>query len=99
MIKLWDTRTFQCVDTLSGHDKGISCITKIPGTSMIASGSFDSNINIWRIEGLDHGDEVWDIGEEEYDIADKAIVHEPNDWVEIPSTIACTIPVLSQKVD
>jgi len=85
-IKLWDTRTFQCVDTLSGHDKGISCITKIPGTSMIASGSFDSNINIWRIEGLDHGDEVWDIGEEEYDIADKAIAHEP-------------IPVLSQKVD
>jgi WD40 repeat protein len=84
-IKLWDVRTFQCIDTLVGHDKGISCITKIPGTSMIASGSFDSNINLWKIEELDHAEE--ELGEDEYDLGEKAIATNPQKHILPPVAI------------
>jgi len=84
-IKLWDVRTFQCIDTLVGHDKGISCITKIPGTSMIASGSFDSNMNLWKIEELDHAEE--ELGEDEYDLGEKAIATNPHNHILPPVAI------------
>ncbi|MFS7923997.1 putative transcription factor WD40-like family [Helianthus anomalus] len=49
-IHLWDTRTRQHIQALSGHKGPISCLTFRQGTSELFSGSYDRTIKIWNAE-------------------------------------------------
>ena len=48
-IKVWDYKTAQCVQTLAGHGRTISCMLVMASTGEIASASFDSTIKLWNI--------------------------------------------------
>jgi WD40 repeat protein len=45
-IKLWNTKTGQCLKTLEGHSKKISALTVLPN-GILASASYDKTIKLW----------------------------------------------------
>src|SRR5437879_951258 len=46
-IKLWNSRTGECLSTLNGHTSSVRCLIKINET-VIASGSCDNTIKLWN---------------------------------------------------
>lgn len=49
-IKLWDTKTFQCINTLQGHDNWVASVVFNSDGHMLASGSFDGTIKLWDVQ-------------------------------------------------
>ena len=45
-IKLWDMNTYQCIQTLKGHEQAVNSIIQL-SDGKIASGSFDKTIKLW----------------------------------------------------
>ncbi|WP_414585289.1 NB-ARC domain-containing protein [Scytonema sp. PCC 10023] len=46
-IKLWDTRTGECIRTLWGHDDWVQSISFSPDGQILASGSRDQTVKLW----------------------------------------------------
>jgi WD40 repeat protein len=51
---VWDTRTRTVVVELSGHSKGIRSVAFHPAGQLIATGSADRTIRMWRISPPDY---------------------------------------------
>jgi len=57
-IRVWratsaQAASFVSVATLEGHESSINCLAAFKGTNLIASGSADANIKIWRLSNLE----------------------------------------------
>ena len=49
-IKIWDTKVFQCTQTLRGHEKAITCLEELGEDSEhIISASLDNTLRIWDV--------------------------------------------------
>jgi WD40 repeat protein len=48
-IKIWDTRSTECLKTLNGHKNAVNCI-KLLSYDELVSSSHDGTIKIWDIE-------------------------------------------------
>jgi len=48
-IKLWDTKTGECIRTLNGHGKGVESVS-YDGMGLLASGSDDTTIKLWNVK-------------------------------------------------
>ena len=48
-IKLWDTSTGECLQTLQGHTDRIKSVSISQNNKMVASGSDDTTVKIWDI--------------------------------------------------
>ncbi|MHB8126177.1 MAG: WD40 repeat domain-containing protein [Desulfitobacteriaceae bacterium] len=46
-IKIWDTTTYTCIKTLTGHSTSINSVAYSPDGSYLASGSGDKTVKIW----------------------------------------------------
>jgi WD40 repeat protein len=46
-LKIWDTLTGECLDTLTGHEDEISCIVVSDEGNKIVSGSWDHTLKLW----------------------------------------------------
>ena len=46
-IKIWDTRSWTCVQTIDGHDDFVRIVLGLNG-NRIASGSRDNTLKIWN---------------------------------------------------
>ncbi|MCG8362118.1 MAG: hypothetical protein MJA27_02150, partial [Pseudanabaenales cyanobacterium] len=49
-IHLWDTKTWDCIQTLTGHDGVISGLAFHPCQPILASGGEDETIRLWDIQ-------------------------------------------------
>ena len=49
-LKVWDTNTDQCLDTLQGHTDWVWSVCYAPGGQILASASSDKTIKIWGIK-------------------------------------------------
>lgn len=49
-IKVWDTETGRCVNTLEGHTDEIYALCKIPDKNICVSSSADHTLRIWDLE-------------------------------------------------
>jgi WD40 repeat protein len=63
-IKIWDTHTGACLQTIEGHSRAVNSVVFSPDSSRVASGSDDKTIKIWdartgaflrTLEGHDSG--------------------------------------------
>lgn len=48
-LKVWDTRTWTCLNTLEGHTHHVSCLQPLPDDK-VASGSVDHTIKVWDLK-------------------------------------------------
>jgi WD40 repeat protein len=48
-VRLWDTRTGDLKQTLTGHSDGVYSVTFSPDGKAVASGSKDSSIRLWNV--------------------------------------------------
>ncbi len=46
-IRLWDTKTGECLRILEGHGYGVNCAAFDPTDSILAGGSDDGTVNLW----------------------------------------------------
>ena len=46
-IKIWNSKTGECIRTLEGHSNYVRIVIKV-GKDLIASGSSDKTIKIWN---------------------------------------------------
>ena len=49
-IKIWDTNTGECLQTLMGHSKSVYAVAYSPDGRKIISGSYDKTVKIWGEE-------------------------------------------------
>ena len=49
-VKLWNSETFECLMTFSGHSGRIFSLCFSPDSKTLAAGSEDRTINIWDLE-------------------------------------------------
>ena len=47
-IKIWETKEFNCIQTLKGHNSNVIKIIKLKGTNNLASCSTDYTLKIWK---------------------------------------------------
>jgi WD40 repeat protein len=47
-VKLWDTTTGEEIKTLSGHTNWVYAVSFSPDGKLLASGSFDNTVKLWR---------------------------------------------------
>ncbi len=65
-IRLWDTSTGNCLQTLRGHSDRVWCIDFSPNAQILASASDDKTLKLWNIETGEcfqtlsgHTDGIW----------------------------------------
>ncbi|KAL7919376.1 hypothetical protein ACQKWADRAFT_323052 [Trichoderma austrokoningii] len=46
-VRIWDTVTGLCLQTLTGHADGVTSVAALPNNKKLASGSSDKTIRIW----------------------------------------------------
>jgi len=49
-IKFWNIESNECITTLLGHTKSVSCVKKVPDKKIIVSGSSHGEIKKWNLE-------------------------------------------------
>ena len=49
-LKVWNTRTWEEVHTLTGHQNSISCIRFSPDGQTLATGAYDHSIRLWDMQ-------------------------------------------------
>ena len=48
-VRLWDTRTGDLKQSLTGHSEGVYSVASSPDGKAVASGSKDSSIRLWDV--------------------------------------------------
>jgi len=48
-VNLWNTNTWEQIQTLDGHTDGVSAITFSPHQNILASGGYDGTIKLWDV--------------------------------------------------
>jgi WD40 repeat protein len=48
-VKLWDVPSGMELQTLKGHEGGVSCVALLPGDKTLASGSTDGTVRLWDV--------------------------------------------------
>ena len=56
-IKVWDNTTMTLMHTFVGHKAQINCLDIASGTTFLASGGRDGNVNVWNLVDGKHLDE------------------------------------------
>jgi WD40 repeat protein len=51
-VRVWDTQTGQCQQTLEGHSHLVSSVVFSPDGSRLASGSHDGTVRVWDVTGM-----------------------------------------------
>jgi WD40 repeat protein len=46
-IKIWDTATGSCTQTLTGHSGWVNSVTFSPDLKLVASGLYNETVKIW----------------------------------------------------
>jgi len=49
-IRLWDIASGESLTTLTGHERGVTCVGFSPDGRLLASGSLDGTLQLWGIE-------------------------------------------------
>jgi WD40 repeat protein len=65
-LRVWDTKTWDCIQILTDHSSGVSCVAFHPSGQFITSGSDDKTLRVWDTETwnsiiclTDHSGGVW----------------------------------------
>ena len=54
-MRVWDVDRGLCLHTLRSHQEAVYAIAFSPSGELLASGSFDSTLRLWRLKVRTHG--------------------------------------------